>query len=135
MREDGIDMFCRELRLLTQRDGFIDLELLFVPISAELFQDTQDPKAEMKWPTLQRMKIKLHEMSARRKWLFKPSGSTNKNVLIQGEIKFLADLFERSWKGMPRLQSRLGKMSCEGVDVPIQMFKQADAEKKPVLKL
>ncbi|CAH0022454.1 unnamed protein product [Clonostachys rhizophaga] len=133
MREDGIDMLCRELRLLTQQDGFIDLELKFVPISAELFQDTQDPKAEMKWPTLQRMKIQLPEMSATGKWSFQASGT--KNVPIQGEIKLLADLFERTWKGMPMLQPYLGKMSCEGVDAPITKFKKADAEKKTVLKL
>ncbi|VUC22917.1 unnamed protein product [Clonostachys rosea] len=77
MRVDGVDLLCRELRLLTQKRGFLALQLVFVPISTELWEDTQNRKAKMKWPTLKQMDICVHEMTSTGKWLFsKPPKSS-----------------------------------------------------------
>ncbi|CAH0044782.1 unnamed protein product [Clonostachys solani] len=66
--EDGVDRLCQELRLLSQKRGFKRLRTEYVPISRELFEDTQNPTAKMSWPTLEEFTVLFHEMSSTGEW-------------------------------------------------------------------
>ncbi|CAG9980918.1 unnamed protein product [Clonostachys byssicola] len=150
MREDGVDLLCRELRALAQQHGFLGLGLEFVPISAELFEDTQNPGAEMRWPTLRVLSLRVHEMSSTGTWLFskdpadKKSGLGyvedkkaktihfgkffRKTIAVEKEIGPLAELFERTCttEKMPYVSEDSKMTYGKDVNGPIKAYRKEE---------